>query len=140
MLIHVKKVFQVSNLYKRLMYKCSAVQQPLSNQQNVHCKLQNYSESTFVFRNDIENGDFRHPSSLVFLIYKTVPARKQKIKQQKEKFMYPTPVQEDLSQKCTTTERQKSRKRCLHLKTKQYKSQPNPLQLFAEKLKFLANF
>ena len=84
LLTHVKKVFQVSNLYKRLMYKCSAVQQPLSKQQNVHCKFLNLSESTYVLRNDMENCDFRHQSSFVVLIYKTVRARKQNIKQQKK--------------------------------------------------------
>ena len=61
------------------MYECSAVQQPVSKQEKVHCKLLNHSESTFVVENDINNGGCRHPSSTV--------RRKQNIKQQNEIFI-----------------------------------------------------
>ena len=70
------------------MYKCSAVEQSVSKQQNVHCQLLSPSRSTFVLESDIKTGGCTHPLSTVHLMYKKVRARKQNFKQQNEILSY----------------------------------------------------
>ena len=74
--IRIKTVFQFSKLSQRSLYKCSAVQQPVSKQRNVHCKLLSHSRSTFVLWNEIKYAGCRHPLSSEHLILKTVRAGK----------------------------------------------------------------